>query len=182
MKPNSKAKDILVIFLVFVILTSVAVLVTGLLFAIIPINGQSMVPTVNDGDFVFILKVGSFERGDVVVIENVGGDDGVERLLKRIIAVEGDTVETRSVNGEERYFVNGEMLDEPYVNNGLEAKGRQPKITVPEGEFYYLGDNRRVSADSYSSTISGVKFAYLDHIVGKVLFKGNFENFSFSGV
>lgn len=180
MKAN--VRNILITLLVFVIVTSVAVIVTGLLFAIVPINGDSMYPTVHDGDFVFILKVGSFERGDVVVIENAEGDGEVERLLKRIIAVEGDTVETRFVDGEERYFVNGEMLDEPYVNNGQEAKGRQPLITVPEGRFYYLGDNRKVSADSYSSSSNGSKLGYMSHIVGKVLFKGNFDNFSFAGV
>ena len=180
MKAN--VKNILITLLVFVIVTSVAVIVTGLLFAIVPIKGVSMHPTVGDGDFVFILKVGSFKRGDIVVIENVDEDGNAERLLKRIIAIEGDTVETRNVEGEERYFVNGEMLEEPYVNNGQEAKGRQPLITVPEGRFYYLGDNRRVSADSYSSTTSGSKLGYMDNIVGKVLFKGNLDNFSFAGV
>lgn len=179
---KSNVKNIVLTLLVFVIVTSVAVIVTGILFAIVPINGDSMHPTVKNGDFVFILKVGSFKRGDIVVIENPEEDGKAERLLKRIIAVEGDTVETRYVNGEERYFVNGEMLDEPYVNNGQEAKGRQPLITVPEGRFYYLGDNRRISADSYSSSATGCKLGYMDHIVGKVLFKGNFENFSFSGV
>ena len=180
MKVN--VRNIIITLLVFVIVTSVAVIVTGLLFAIVPINGESMHPTVQDGDFVFILKVGSFKRGDIVVIENVDGDGGVERLLKRIIAVEGDTVETRYVDGEERYFVNGEMLEEPYVNNGQEAKGRQPLLTVPEGRFYYLGDNRKVSADSYSSTENSVKLGYMTHIVGKVLFKGNWDKFSFAGV
>lgn len=179
---KSKLWNIVGTALIFVIVAAAVALITRILFAIIPINGSSMHPTVEDGESVFILKVGSFGRGDVVVIENKSEDGKVERLLKRIIAVEGDTVETRSVDGKERYFVNGEMLDEPYVNNGACAKGRQPKVTVPDGCFYYLGDNRLVSADSYSPFASGVKMGELDHIIGKVLFCADFKKFEFSGV
>lgn len=179
---KSKVKDIIVTFLIFAIVASAVALATRILFAIVPIQGSSMHPTVEDGESVFILKVGNFDRGDIVVIENSTDDGKKQRLIKRIIALEGDTVETRTVDGKERYFVNDEMLDEPYVNNGATAKGRQPRVTVPEGCFYYLGDNRLVSADSYSPSASGVKMGELDHIIGKVLFCGNFKKFEFSGV
>lgn len=179
---KSKVRDIIITVLIFAIVASAVALATRILFAIIPIQGSSMHPTVEDGESVFIIKVGSFGRGDVVVIENQLEDGEAQRLLKRIIAVEGDTVETRNVDGKERYFVNGEMLDEPYVNNGACAKGRQPRVTVPEGCFYYLGDNRLVSADSYSPSASGVKMGVMSHILGKVLFCADFEKFEFSGV
>jgi signal peptidase I len=84
-------------------------------------------------------------RGQVVILE-----EGGQLLLKRVIAVEGDTIEGRNL----KIFLNGKLLSEPYVQHigkrplnlsTLEAFG---PVTVPRGKLFVAGDNRDYSFDS----------------------------------
>lgn len=103
------------------------------------IQGHSMAPTYQDGEFNFCNRlkylVSSPSRHDVVAIRYVGTR---VMLLKRILAFEGETVEFR--NG--RFFVDGLPLIEPYVTGALEWN--LPPRAVAPGHVYVVGDNRRV--------------------------------------
>ena len=110
------------------------------------IPSESMVPTLEVGDRVFVNKFiyrfAEPERGDVVVFESVNG--GEEDLIKRVVGVAGDSVEVR--NGT--LLVNGEDREEPYLNRNLPFNDSYGPSEVPEGHVFVMGDNRANSADS----------------------------------
>ena len=138
-------------FLEFVIILTVAfALVFGFVRPFVleafRIPSESMVPTLEVGDRVFVNKfIYRFtepERGDIVVFESVNG--GEEDLIKRVVGVPGDEVEVRSGT----LLVNGEEQEEPYLNKELPFNGSYEPTEVPEGEVFVMGDNRANSADS----------------------------------
>ena len=99
-------------------------------------------PFVDFGDQQRLYAFEPPERGDVVVFHSLYGDD--RDLVKRVIAVPGETVEIkRGV-----VFVNGVELDEPYVVG--RDRWDMPSLSVPDGAYFVLGDNRQASNDSRS--------------------------------
>ncbi|MGW3231260.1 signal peptidase I [Kitasatospora sp. NPDC001095] len=105
----------------------------------------SMHPTLRAGDTVLARKVGGGDigRGDVVVFRDQAW--GGELMVKRVVAVGGDTVAT--TGADYRLTVNGQPVDEPY----LATQGHQGatfSVTVPQGRLFLLGDNRVGSLDS----------------------------------
>ena len=110
------------------------------------IPSESMVPTLLVGDRVlankFIYRFTEPERGDVVVFESVNG--GEEDLIKRIVAVAGDSVTIRGGV----LSVNEEPQNEPYLNRGIPDDSFFGPTRLSEGEVFVMGDNRANSADS----------------------------------
>ncbi len=116
------------------------------------IPSESMVPTLEIGDRVLVNKLAykahDVNHGDLIVFERPpeaarAGQDDIKDLIKRVIAVGGDTVESR--NG--LVYVNGERIDEPYLVEGTPTE-RLPLTEVPEGHVFVMGDNRTNSEDS----------------------------------
>ena len=113
------------------------------------VRGDSMLPTLHENDYLIInrigYKIGQPENGDVIVfkssIEQIDGTD--KDLVKRVIGVEGDEV---LITGGQVY-VNGNLLDEPYLETGMYTEG-EIDLVVPEGKLFVLWDNREVSLDS----------------------------------
>lgn len=139
------------------------------LFKPIIIQQHSMEPNFYEGDYIITFKqayrLSSPERGDIVVFHSDLKDDkGRDKnLIKRIIAMGGDTVEI--IDGY--VYVNGEKLDEPYVYEPG-TSGYMEKTTVPEGMLFCCGDNREVSVDSRSSEVG---FINEDDLLGKVILR-----------
>ncbi len=108
--------------------------------------GQSMEPNLHTNQRIVVEKLTyrlhTPERGDVVVLK-LPQDSG-ELLIKRIIALPGETV---AIHGG-KVWINGEPLDEPYLTQ--KTVGEMPPRTVPEGHVFVLGDNRGFSNDSRS--------------------------------
>ncbi len=105
-------------------------------------NGDSMNPTIQEGDYSFSIKPPFItpKNGDLVTIEK---EDMGERISKRIIAMEGDRLELTE-DGD--VYLNGEYLEEAYI---LEpAYYSEVSFVVPKGKVYVLGDNRNLSYDS----------------------------------
>jgi len=97
------------------------------------------------------------KRGDVIVFRYP--DDVSRRFIKRVVGLPGDTVEIR----EGKVSVNGEVLEEPYLDEDLDRPHRKlPKVTVPEHSYYVLGDHRSISSDS-----RGGWFVPRENIIGK---------------
>lgn len=115
------------------------------------IEGTAMLPSFRDGDRVIMDRsVGELKRGDVIMF--LYPKDTSKWYFKRVIGLPGETVEIQ----EGKVFVNGQLLDEPY----LDQKYNQTRDTfapkmVAENHYYVLGDNRDNSSDSrYWGTVS----------------------------
>lgn len=122
-----------------------ALIIRGNVLAFYVVDGSSMTPTLRNGQMVAVNKLaynllGEPDYGDVVVFYS---DSGRE-LIKRVIALAGDTVSI--VNGQ--LYVNGELVVEDYVDFKM-AENYGPVEVLP-GEVFVLGDNRR-PAGSYDS-------------------------------
>jgi signal peptidase I len=173
-------------FLILVAL-GVAILVKSFVIQAFYIPSESMVPTLEVGDRVFVNKFlfdgGDIHRGDVIVFENpnqeelpdrgaIGGfvhwlGEGIgfaqpenEDFIKRVIALPGETIEIRN----EVVYIDGDPLDEPYLTQAAKnSMGDYPIETVPEDSLFVMGDNRGNSADSRY----GLGFVPVDKVIGK---------------
>lgn len=175
------------IFVVFMLFT----------YILHPVNivGHSMVPTLNlnytderaeknDTDKIFMSTVYlDINYGDILVIDkddnyllDASGEVYVpdtpsisECIIKRVIAVGGQTIDIQ--NGQ--VYVDGELLDEPYINepdstSDLGAFTGQYPLTVPEGYYFCMGDNRNHSTDSRAPSVGLIS---KDQIYGKAIVK-----------
>jgi signal peptidase I len=109
------------------------------------VDGFSMLPTLQDSEFVLVnklaYKVGQPHRGDIIVFRYPGQPP--QDLIKRVIGLPGDQILVR----DGHVFVNGAQIDEPYIAAAPRYSGNW---TVTEGSLFVLGDNRNDSSDSHS--------------------------------
>ena len=142
---------------VLLIAVAVALLIASFLFPVLMISGDSMEPGLNDGDLILLTKTHKLNPGDLVSFRWKD-----KTLLKRIIASPGDWV---MLDGSGRVYVNGVLLDEPYVTEfGLGENDVLYPFQVPEQSYFVMGDNRIASVDSRSSHVGCVTY---DQIIGK---------------
>ncbi|NLO64949.1 MAG: signal peptidase I [Clostridiales bacterium] len=159
-----KAKSIIFNLIFVVLCVVVAYFLSNYLFASIPIEGISMEQTIHHDDIVIVFKRGKYNVGDVVVFDPDYGDR--KRLIKRIIGMPGDTIEIKEEADGYYVYRNGEKLIEDYTNKDNPMVGTYGPVTVPEGKFFYLGDNRGSSSDSRLGYLGD-----LDTIVGRVILR-----------
>ncbi|MCE9614372.1 MAG: signal peptidase I [Lentisphaerae bacterium] len=112
------------------------------------VQGHSMMPTLADGDRVFLnlwlYRIVDPHRGDVIALD-VPGYDGAS--VKRVVALPGETVQVR----DGAVFVNGHELDEPYLPPGIITRSGALSTNVyqvADDCYFVLGDNRDDSLDS----------------------------------
>ena len=109
------------------------------------VDGFSMNPTLQDGEYVLVSKLsyrlGEPRRGDIIVFKYPGQPP--QDLIKRIIGLPGDQVEVKGA----KVYVNGQEISEPYI---AAAPIYQGSWSVPAGNLFVLGDNRNDSSDSHS--------------------------------
>jgi signal peptidase I len=140
------------LFETIVIAGGIFVVIYAFLFRPYQVNGESMMPNFHNGEYILTnlitLRINELEKGEVVVFKAPVDHD--KDYIKRIIGVPGDTV---MVN-EGRVYVNGEAVDESeylsptlLTSNGNFMKPGQT-ATVPEDQYFVLGDNRNASSDS----------------------------------
>ena len=124
-----------------------ALLVKTFLFQPFYIPSESMEPSLRVNDRLLVNKLNTDpDRGEIVVFKRPPGEaEGPTNkdLIKRVIAVGGDTVEGK-VDG---VYVNGKKVDEPYVKGGITGGPFEP-VKVERGHVWVMGDNRGNSADS----------------------------------
>lgn len=142
----------------------ILVLIFSFFFRIIQVDGESMVPTLADGDKLIVWGAGyAPQRGDVVIVDSYTSYG--KPLVKRVIAKGGDTISIDYDTGA--VTVNGELLQENYIAEPtyLGYDVTYP-YTVPEGTVFVMGDNRNASLDSRSSSVGCIDER---DILGKVL-------------
>jgi signal peptidase I len=131
---------------------AIALLVEAFLIQAFWIPSPSMEPTLGVGDRVLVNKLSynfhDVNRGDVVVFERPpgasNGENGeIKDLIKRVIAIGGDTIEARDGN----VYVNGKQIEENYLEPGTPTDNL-PLTPIPDGRVFVMGDNRTNSEDS----------------------------------
>jgi len=149
---------VLFLFLVF----------TNFVFEFTGVKGESMSPTLHEKDKLITVKLGyifgSPQRGDIVVLEAPDKDN--EFYIKRIIALPGERIEIK--NG--RVYINGALLDEPYLQDGVSTEAHYGAIdmVVREGTYFVMGDNRSNSNDSRNPAVGLIG---VSKIKGKASFR-----------
>lgn len=142
---KDQRKHILVDLLETLVLSIVLFLVINTLSARVRVDGFSMRPTLEDGEFVLVsrlsYKFGEFARGDIIVFNSPIVED--EDLIKRIIGLPGDVIRVESGV----VYVNGTAFKEPYIAAPPLYSGTWQ---VPDGQLFVLGDNRNDSSDSHA--------------------------------
>jgi signal peptidase I len=129
----------------------VAFLVRTFVLAHFVVDGTSMATTLHDDDRVFVNKLSyrlhDPNRGDVVVLHQISGASQRD-LIKRVIALPGETIEVRSCE----VLIDGRTLEEPYLDPAVVSPGNcggdLPPTPVPEDHVFVMGDNRAGSQDS----------------------------------
>lgn len=126
----------------------VALLVTKFLIQAFFIPSLSMFPALDIDDRVLVNKLSydlhEVNRGDVVVFERPASQDSeIKDLIKRVVALEGETIEAR----DGKVYVDGEPLDESYLQPGVVTTNLETQ-TVPPEHVFVMGDNRDDSRDS----------------------------------
>lgn len=158
-KNTKKAsKDLFLEYMSYLIIIFFVVIIR--LFVATPVNvkGSSMSPTLQNGDTMILYKLTKNIRGikrfDIVVIKTDSGD-----LIKRVIGLPGDKIkyEVKYVNEEKTgvLTINGEVVEEKFLTTSKKVGTCETnwticseEITVPEGEYFVMGDNRDDSKDS----------------------------------
>lgn len=135
---------------------------------IIGVDGESMVPTLQDRDMLLLQCVG-YEpaQGDVVVLHKDFATV-TDPIVKRVIAVGGQTVDVDYSRGE--VLVDGEAIDQSYLGEPMVDTGNPYMMKthweVPEGSVFVMGDNRNNSSDSRDERLGVVDNRY---VLGKVM-------------
>ena len=132
------------------------------------VDGHSMLNTLQHGDRLLVVNsmlYHNYKYGDIVILRKNGVFDD-DPIVKRVIAVEGQTVDIDFAEGI--VYVDGEALEEDYIREPTyTAEGTGFPLTVPEGSIFVMGDNRNGSSDSRDYRLGTVDTRY---VIGKAAF------------
>jgi len=165
----------------------IASLLQSQLFALTTVHQSSMENTLFEGHMLIMNKISYYfsepKKGDIIVFLNGENTEGfvnrykifigdvklrfrksyrMNRLIKRVIAAEGDTVDIH----DGKLYINGEILEEPYIKGVTQSLSVNYPLTLKDGEFFVMGDNRENSSDSRS--FGPIK---RENIEGKAMFR-----------
>ena len=156
-------KEIFSWIMTFVIAIILALLIRTFIFEVVQVKQSSMYPTLVEDERLICVKIGykfsSPKRGDIVVIKIDENTD----YVKRIIACGGEKIKIEN----SKVYINGKELVEEYLEENL-IYDDFSEVTVPEGCYFVMGDNRPGSKDSRDNSVG---FIAKENIVGKVVFR-----------
>lgn len=144
---------------VVIVVSAIGILVATFFMSVLQIRGESMTPTLHDGDLVVASRHSSFQSGDIIAFYYNN-----KVLLKRVIGQSGDWIDMRE---DGTIVVNKKPLRENYVRGSKIGKTDiKFPYQVPEHRYFVLGDHRSISVDSRTKAIGTVSE---DQIVGKAM-------------
>lgn len=144
-----------------IVVAAIAVLISMLFLPILRVTGTSMSPTLSNDELVMCSKHSNFKSGDIVAFYFNN-----KILLKRVIGTAGDIID---IDEYGNVFINGELLDEPYLNEKSfgECDIDLP-YQVPDNRIFVMGDNRSVSVDSRSNMVGCIADEF---VIGRVILR-----------
>ena len=129
----------------YIIIILLALLIKEFVFSPIKVNGTSMYPTLDDGDFMILNEIGyhlfGVERFDIVVVKKNG-----ERIIKRVIGLPGEKIEYK----DNKLYINDKVIEEDFshaTTHDFNLSELNYNV-IPEGYYFVVGDNRTNSLDS----------------------------------
>ena len=138
-----------------------AVLVSTLWLPVLRITGDSMTPTLADGELVTAVKTGKFQQGDVIAFYYNN-----KILVKRVIATAGQWV---NIDSQGTVSVDNVVLEEPYIlEKSLGECNIELPFQVPDGRVFVMGDDRAISLDSRTTTVGTVSH---EQVLGRITFR-----------
>ena len=184
-KESKLVDDILEIVESTLLTVFVIVMIFTYLLHPVVVDGSSMNDTLFDGNRIFMTTVYTGPHyGDILVIDNnksylldennniverdISNSSLKECLIKRVVAEPGQTLMIDPDN--EQVIIDGKVLDEPYIKDTVIDSGDafDFPITIPEGYYFVMGDNRRASSDSRVGDVGLIK---KDQIYGKAVLR-----------
>ena len=138
---NKRLKDIME----YVIIILAVILFRTFIITPVRVSGDSMYPTLKDGNIMILNKIGykinGLKRFDIVVIKYQN-----EKIIKRVIGLPGDYVEYK----DNELYINGSKVEEEFERGYTYDFNLSlfNETTIPEGKYLVLGDNRPISKDS----------------------------------
>lgn len=161
----------------FLFSLTVVIFIFTLIFRGVTVNGGSMLPTLENGEYLIISDLFySPKNGDIVVVQSPRYKNATEPLIKRVIATSGQTVKINFNTWE--IWVEGELLHEDYILRdnvtSMNCEDMKPdengevEFKVDEGCIFVMGDHRNDSLDSRSNSVGQIDERY---IMGRVMFR-----------
>jgi len=144
-----------------IIVAAIAVLVSMLWLPVLQVVGESMTPSLYQGEIIISPKGSKFQKGDVIAFYYNN-----KILVKRVIANAGEWV---NIDADGNVFINDVPLDEPYVSEKAfgDCNIALP-YQVPDGKIFVMGDHRATSSDSRNTAVGCVAE---EQIVGRVMLR-----------
>ncbi len=146
---TEKARSFFEWIVVIVVAVALALVLRNFVISTTHVDGNSMNPTIENGDRIFVNRMGFFKdrlkRGNIIELH--APDKPGRDYIKRIVALPGDTVELKN----NKVYVNGQQLEEDYTSSQITlVSGDKTYWELSEDEYFVLGDNRlpRESNDS----------------------------------
>lgn len=122
----------------YIIIILAVVLIRTFVVTPIRVDGPSMNPTLTNGNIMILNKLAKIDRFDIVVIKSSKAHD---TLIKRVIGMPGETIEVK----DGKLYINDKLVKDKY---GYGVTRDFDKIKIPKNEYFVMGDNRPISADS----------------------------------
>lgn len=146
---------------ILVTVAAVAILAATLWLPVLQIYGNSMTPTLKDGEILYTVKSSDLKVGDIVAFYYNN-----KILVKRMICSAGDWID---IDEDGTVYVNDKELEEPYlVEKALGDCNIELPYQVPDGKIFVMGDRRSTSVDSRNTAVGCVA---REQIVGKIIFR-----------
>ncbi len=144
-----------------VIVAAVAVLVSMLALPVLQVVGESMTPSIYQGEIIVAPKGTAFQKGDIIAFYFNN-----KILVKRVIANAGEWV---NIDEDGNVFINDVPLEEPYLTEKAfgDCNIALP-YQVPDGKIFVMGDHRATSSDSRNTAVGCVA---QEQVVGRVMFR-----------
>lgn len=137
---KSNKKGLIKQVIPYIVIIIVVLLIKQFVFSTIVVHGESMETTLYNNDFMILDKISvrfdKIKRFDVVVVQVPG-----EKIIKRVVGLPGETVEYK----DDQLYINGSVVEDDYGSNKTKDFG---PVLLGSDEYYVLGDNRSISADS----------------------------------